>query len=331
MHRRTSLLLAPALALAGCAGQGTPPPPGSAAPQPVTERGLLERHRPLYVMDARDDDRPTRVEALVSRAVLRTDDGRVLRRRPTVEDLRAPGDDEVLDGPDDGAPSVGTAVYGTVRRERGRTWLQYWTFLPDNPQDRHPLRTGRHEGDWEFAQVGLGPSGAPRVVTVAQHKWAEGCPWRGVRREGPRPVLFPANGSHATYLSPGEHGRPWPDPDDEARGDGARLDPVLLDLDVQPWLRWAGRWGGSSASPLLPVEASSPVGPAFQRDGRLTTPTTFHEGARACGSGAPTAKRDGAAVAAVAVLGAVVLLTRRRLRHRPERRNPRRGGGFRDP
>jgi hypothetical protein len=321
VSRRALLVLVPALLLTGCGGARTPAPPGSAALRPAAERALLQRHRPLFVMDARDDDRPTRVEALLRRAVLRTTGGRVLAPRPTARDLRAPGSDEVLDGPDDGAPSVGPAVYGAVRRERGRTWLQYWAFLPDNPQDRHPLRTGRHEGDWEFAQVGLGPAGTPRVVTVAQHKWAEGCPWGEVRREGPRPVLFPANGSHATYLSPGEHGRPWPDPDDEARGDGPRVDPVLLDLDRQPWRSWAGRWGGSTASPLLPVEASSPVGPAFQRDGRDGTPTTFHEDARACGSGAPTAKRDGAAVAAAVVLGGALLLLRRTRRRR--RRAPR--------
>lgn len=326
MHRRALLALAPVVALLGCGGARTPPPPeGAATLQPATARALLERLRPLYVMDARDDDRPTRVEALLARAVLRTGDGRVIDRRPTVADLVAPGDHEVLDGPDEGAPSLGPAVYGAVRRERGRTWLQYWTFLPDNPQDRRPLRTGRHEGDWEFAQIGLGSSGAPRVVTVAQHKWAEGCPWRAVRREDGRPVLFPANGSHATYRSPGEHGRPWPDPDDEARGDGARVDPVLLELDRQPWRRWAGRWGGSSASPLLPVEASSPVGPAFQRDGRNRTPTTYHEDARPCGSGAPTAKRDAAAGAASVALVAVALLVRR-WRRRGRATGARRGG-----
>lgn len=308
---RRALLLAPLLALAGCGGTSAPPPSAGAAPAPAAARALLERHRPLYVMDARDDDRPTRVEALLSRAVLRTEDGRVLDRHPSPRDLRAPGRDQVLDGPDDGAPSAGPAVYGAVRRERGRTWLQYWAFLPDNPQDRGITRTGRHEGDWEFAQVGLDPAGAPQVITLAQHKWAEGCPWRAARRVGPRPVLFPANGSHATYRTPGEHGRPWPDPDDEARGDGDRVDPVLLDLDRQPWRGWAGRWGGSRASPLLPVEASSPRGPAFQRDGRLATPTAFQEDARSCGSGAPTAKRDGAAGVAGVVLVAIVLLVRR--------------------
>lgn len=300
-----------ALAVTGCGGVRTPPPAAGPAPTVAEGRALLERHRPVFRMDARDPGRPTRVEALVARATLRTDDGRVLRRRPTVRDLRPGGADQVLHGPPGGAPAGRGAVYGAVRREAGRTWLQYWAFLPDNPQDRGLLRSGRHEGDWEFAQLGLDPGGRPAAVTVAQHKWAEGCPWRAVRREGDRPVLYLANGSHATYRSAGEHGRPWPDPDDEARGDGERVDPRLLPLDGQPWRSWAGRWGGSEASPLLPVEASSPVGPEFQDAGQSHAPTTYHRDARPCDSGAPTALRNGLAGGAAVVLALLVLGTRR--------------------
>lgn len=318
MSWRAASASAIALVLTGCGAAKTPAPPPSAQISRVEARSLLVQHRPFYALDSRDRNGPTTVDALISRAVLRTGDGRTLRRSPTAADLHSGGADQVLDGPDDGAPSEGSAVYGAVRRQDGRTWLQYWAFLPDNPQDRGILRSGRHEGDWEFSQVGLGSDQQPTTITVAQHKWAEGCPWTTARRIGQRPVLYLANGSHATYLTAGEHGRPWPDPDDEARGDGPRTDPRLLRLDGQPWLRWAGRWGGSSASPVIPIEATSPVGPAFQDADQDSAPTAFHDGARPCGSGAPTATRNGiAGVGGVAIMGLVVWHLRRRRRRAP--------------
>ena len=117
----------------------------------------------------------------------------------------------------------GERVYGHVAREEGRTWLQYWLYYTHNPQDRGALRTGRHEGDWEFLQLRLGKDRRPDLATLAQHRWAEGCRWNQLRREGRGravPVVFIANGSHATYSRPGTHDRPWPDPNDEADGRG---------------------------------------------------------------------------------------------------------------
>lgn len=76
----------------------------------------------------------------------------------------------------------GDRVYGRVARERRETWLQYWLFYRQNTQDRGVLRTGRHEGDWEFVQLRLGPGGGPDLATLAQHRWAEGGPWRRLRR-----------------------------------------------------------------------------------------------------------------------------------------------------
>jgi hypothetical protein len=53
-------------------------------------------------------------------------------------------------------------VYGHALRDGGRLWLQYWLFCPDNPQDRGIVRSGRHEGDREMLQVGLGRDGRPQ-------------------------------------------------------------------------------------------------------------------------------------------------------------------------
>ena len=61
------------------------------------------------------------------------------------------------------------------------------------------MRSGRHEGDWEMLQLGLGADERPRVVTFAQHSWRQGCDWPEVTRDGSAPVAYVAHASHATY------------------------------------------------------------------------------------------------------------------------------------
>lgn len=195
-----------------------------------------------------------------------------------------------------------------MRGTDGRTWTQFWLLYAGNPQDRGILRTGRHEGDWELVQVGTGRGAA--VATFSQHKWAEACPWRG--------RIYVANGSHASYPERGEHGRPWPDPDDEARGDGRVVIPFVRQLG--PWARWPGRWGRARARWWNPAEASSPRGPAFQDRDPPTAwadPAGFHASARACGSGAPPHPL-GLRIAAAALLAAMLSgLALKRFRRQP--------------
>jgi hypothetical protein len=163
-------------------------------------------------------------------------------------------------------------TYGRVVRDGG-TWLQYGFLYADNTQDRGVFRTGRHEGDWEMVQVRL----EDRQATYAQHNWRARCGWTG--------HVYVANGSHASYEEAGEHGRPWPDPDDEARGDGRVVRP-----EVRPfgsWVRWPGRWGRAEAAWWNPLEAPSPQGPAFQEDSAWAAPAARHASARPCSEGAP--------------------------------------------
>ena len=197
-------------------------------------------------------------------------------------------------------------TYGrAVKGSDGRTWLQYWFLYADNPQDRGILRTGRHEGDWEMVQVGVGRG--PAVATFSQHNWAEACPYKG--------VVNVANGSHASYPQPGVHDRPWPDPNDEAGADGRQVRPEVRPFGA--WVRWPGRWGRAKARWWNPSEQSSPRGPAFQ-DRKAPTawadPAGFHAGARLCGSGAPPhplAVRLGA-IGALAVLLSLIALKLRK-------------------
>jgi len=305
------------LAVVGCGGEGeraalpAPGPPLAAG----EGRRLLARHVPELRYAASEQSFATDVAALAARAVLRDAAGREVARAPSVDALAGGA---VLDAPSSGLTERGDVAYGHAVRDRpGRVWLQYWLFSTDNLQDRGIVRTGRHEGDWELVQVGLDATRRPATLTLAQHSWAEGCAWG---RRGPRPVVFVANGSHASYATPAAHQRPWPDPDDEARGDGRRVLPRVAPIgDREPeWVTWPGRWGGSKAAWWNPVENGSPRGPAFQSAGQWRDPAGFHAGARACGSGAPPrpAALTAAAVGLPLAALAIVLLCRRRSRGR---------------
>ena len=222
-------------------------------------------------------------------------------------------------------------IYGHVAREGRATWLQYWFFYTDNPQDRGVLRTGRHEGDWEFMQLRLGARGKPDIATLAQHAWAEGCGWsrlRRVRSGGDEvPVVFVANGSHATYSRPGVHDRPFPDPNDEADGRGRRVRPPVTRIDdARPaWVASRAQWGGSRAG-WVPGEQDSPRGPRYQEDERWSKPSRFHrERAIACGAAPPRRAWQTALTAGLALvaLGAAIALVTRAATTRRRRSRPR--------
>src|SRR2546423_4785572 len=170
----------------------------------ISDLALLRRYAPVLRYDTHERYRATAVEALTTRALAggRPADRVALHQRR-------------------GAPDV---AYGRVVRGRsGRTWLQYWLLYAANPQDRGIVRTGRHEGDWELVEVAL-RGARPELAVFAQHHWAEACDWTELEHRGESPVVYVANGSHASYPHAGEPGRPWPDPDDQAdrRGPTAR-------------------------------------------------------------------------------------------------------------
>ena len=130
-------------------------------------------------------------------------------------------------------------VYGRVKQDGGRVWLQYWMWSYYNP--KHLLGMGRHEGDWEVVQVGLGEDGTPEVATFSQHESGEARAWEDVRRQGDHPIVFVAPLSHACYFEPGAH--PYVLGVDNPDG---TLPPVLPQLEpFGAWDRWTGRWGSS--------------------------------------------------------------------------------------
>jgi hypothetical protein len=219
------------------------------APAGAVGAGPLERYTPVVVHDSRERSPLTSVEAFAG----------------------------TLPGVPAGRPTP--TVYG----RRSGDWLQYWMVFAANDQDRGFLRTGRHAGDWEMVQYRLRDGALVRGV-YAQHSGAERCP-SGAIRMTPRghPVVFLANGSHAAYFGPGVRDRTWPDPNDHADGEGARVRPQLVRIGAgsPAWMRDDRRWGGARAG-WVPGEMDSPPGPAFQPQGRWSDPAAWARAARSC-------------------------------------------------
>ena len=261
---------------------------------------LLERHKPLLKFDPQYDYRLLAVESAVENRgnVLRTDDGEVIARaggspRMSLRTLSSyppgtvpSGDDSIALAPDllgdsrrmEGELRYEGRIYGrVVAGTDGRTWLQYWFWLYYNPKNLFGF--GKHEGDWEMIQVGLGTDGTPEVVTYAQHARGDARNWsdRGITfadRERLRPVVYVAQGSHASYFEPRTHpllAGPLLIGIDHPRDDGPACEyPVA---PIGRWARWPGHWGSSERAIL--GEGKGPPGPANQ-GGKWTDPAAWH-------------------------------------------------------
>jgi len=171
-------------------------------------------------------------------------------------------------------PAYRERVYARVKEDGDRVWLQYWLWSYYNP--KHLLGLGKHEGDWEVVQLGLGDDGMPEVATYSQHENGEARDWDGVRRHGERPLVYVAPLSHACYFEPGAH--PYvlgvDNPDDS-------LPPVLPQLEeLGAWARWSGRWGNSVGVLGGKFGGRSPAGPGRQTQ-KWDHPAAWHAKAKA--------------------------------------------------
>ncbi len=182
------------------------------------------------------------------------------------------------------AAGYGDRIYGRATTVGGKTWLQYWLFSYYNPQN--VLGFGVHEGDWEFAQVGLDADGSPDVATYAQHGGGERCAWSQVQKTPAGvPVVYVALASHASYFAPGVNPRGFY-PDDYHRGGGFQVRPALeVVTGGTPFIAWRGRWGASSSSPAAP-----------RQQGKWGAPNSFNSGAAACTVGATQAAATASAL-----------------------------------
>jgi hypothetical protein len=221
---------------------------------------------PVFVFDSREQWRPVGVEeSLLATGVTFGHDfpdtlvGALEGRIDFPPDMKQPD-----------LPPVG---YHRIQQGGGLYWHQFWFWYLYNPWDVAGI--GRHEGDWEFVQIGCTDREGdhPVLVTCSQHH-------TGGKREywaaeltndpTPQPYVYVALGSHATYFAPGTQGGGI----DHCDAQG----PVIhgnntYDIEWRlfgSWASWPGRWGNSD---------TSPQSPACQVK-RWRTPHLFHSEAR---------------------------------------------------
>ncbi|MGO9901135.1 MAG: hypothetical protein ACLP0J_15910, partial [Solirubrobacteraceae bacterium] len=363
----TAIVLALALALIFAA---------SAAASPSVEQQLADRYTPALYLDAQQTPcgageayRPTSVEIVLNRpgVVLRGPDGAVVKEAPSAADLYGLGPDYYLDLPGDPLNpgcsyeqqfrdwSKGTEplVYAHVASDPdhpGDLALQYWFYYTFNDF------TDKHESDWEMTQLDFHTRTVedalrvlPYELDVAQHGGGERAAWTSsaVQKDGDRPVIYVATGSHADYLSRALYlGR--------SASEGFGCDNttnattrVQLQTTVLPdvprsadspfaWLAFEGRWGqkepGFNNGPTGPAEklqwehpiewaqslrTSSVVVPAIPTLG--TSVTSFFCGAVERGASVYNwaLERPFAFVGIAALLIALLLTTARRTVWRP--------------
>lgn len=271
----------------------------SSPPHLNEEQELLHRHRPLLRYDRQYDYRATSALTIVVNPgnLLRTWDGEVIARSgdgsqalslellASYPDGFQPREGDCLsETPDflgdarrmERDDRLGGRLYGRVVEDGGLTWVQYWFWLYYNPKNLFGF--GKHEGDWEMVQVGLGQGGEPRLATYAQHDSGEARDWREIELvrddEGVHPVVYVAPLSHASYFEPRTH--PYLVGIDHPYGDGPE---ALLPVEsFGPWVGWPGRWGNTERV-ILGAIGSGPRSPAHQEP-KWSSPARFHRRCR---------------------------------------------------
>lgn len=250
----------------------------------------LERHRPALVYDPQEAYRAMSAASIVDYRdnTLKRRDGSVVARAGAGLALALLSAYDVKDGDrlDEAGdplpasrrfqadPAYRERVYGRVKEDGGRVWLQYWLWCYYNPKQL--LGFGKHEGDWELVQIGLGADGTPEVATFSQHEGAEARDWGATRRQGDHPVVYVAPLSHACYFEPGSH--PYVLGVDNPDG---RLAPVLPRVEpFGPWVAWKGSWGNSTGVAGGTFGGRSPASPGRQGQ-KWDHPAAWHTRARA--------------------------------------------------
>jgi hypothetical protein len=184
-----------------------------------------------------------------------------------------------------------------VARLDSRIVLQYWYFYYDNlysyTQAPSDFIWQSHEGDWEVVNVVLrAADDEPLYVGYSQHCGGQRRGWSKVQRwHGTHPTVYVAAGSHANYLSGGNHVIDLHCLPDDVRtfleshsivpvdyADGTSFaGPASLGADATSvqaidggpnWVAFPGYWGeleylkGPPPVGLLPAIGTSPLGPA---------------------------------------------------------------------
>ena len=288
--------------------------------QTSAEQALAEKYRPVVFTkqqaepcdSAGEAYYPVAVETVLGNpATSLFDDGSLVKTAPTAADLYRKDAGYYLDYPGDPekpgcgyeedfkaiTPQPDPVVYARFAHEARspQLVLQYWFYFYFNDWNNS------HEGDWEFIQLVFRENtaeealaSAPSKVIYSQHGGGETADWTSGKllKDGDRPEVFVAKGSHANQYQPenhlgkGEHGTGFGC--DDARGPSVRFDPEARVIpsevsgpdDPYAWITYLGQWGqrakGEFDGPTGPNDKKPWTQPISwmneQRDSSVTVP-----------------------------------------------------------
>ncbi|HEU0030096.1 MAG TPA: Vps62-related protein [Kofleriaceae bacterium] len=152
--------------------------------------------------------------------------------------------------------------------------LQVWYFFPYNDA----VSVANHEADWEHLTIAVSADFDFVSAFFATHGDGHRVDDAGALTfvDDTHLAAYIADGTHATYESPGDH--PGPVVDDHCYDGGpiwqtwssyANLGQIGHVIGNQTWARYGGRWGEVGASDVT----SGPVGPMF--NGKWNTETEY--------------------------------------------------------
>jgi hypothetical protein len=131
--------------------------------------------------------------------------------------------------------------------------VTYWLFYAFNDAPTGITGAFDHEGDWERISVRLDSQNRATDMAFFAHNGHCTLPWDQVRTVRGHPVVYSANGTHASYPTAGEHGF-----DETAQGPRWRTWRRLLNVRTRPWYGFGGAWGEVGAI----VDTTGPLGPS---------------------------------------------------------------------
>ncbi len=297
------------------------------------EQQLVEKYAPIVALkdqeEACDDNGepfyPVSVDVVFGKddVVLKRATGsssasdEVVKSAPTAADLYAKGDGYYIDLPgnprhpgcgyeqwfDLNSDGFEPTTYAHIVTGGHQLAVQYWFYYVFNNFNN------THESDWEMMQIifDVGTveealTTEPVEVAVAQHGGGETADWNDSKfqREGDRPIVFSAAGSHATqygdavYLGWGENGTGFGCDITTGPSTLVPLNVTLLpSFESDPaselaWLNFEGRWGERQEG-----EFNGPTGPATKRS--WNSPFLWQEGLRSSSIEVPIAETAGPA------------------------------------
>ncbi|MGH2840552.1 MAG: hypothetical protein ACRDKY_06985 [Solirubrobacteraceae bacterium] len=183
------------------------------------------------------------------------------------------------------------AMYYRVTESGGRMYVDYWWFLRFNDFADKTIRTFcesrikrrligcfNHEGDWEGVTVVSAKRQPEKLafVDMASHEGVFRYSAAELERRGDRPIVYPANGSHASYphACPGRCKQPngrLPETNSDGKApwganDDCPVGACLIALPAKSFNAFAGRWGGPVCTPKKRcMFAAGPKTPSRQR------------------------------------------------------------------